>query len=246
MVGEERREGAGVAWPGSTIPVSAAESRYLEAIYYLHHEGEQVRPGRLAEWLGVSPPTVTEALRRLGREGWVQTGPSRTVLFTVAGHRAAAGVVRRHRVAEVWLSRTLGLDWVTADAEAHRIAHSLSDLVLDRLQRSLGDPRTCPHGNAIPGVEQPHRDLTCLAELAAGVAAVVSRISEVAEHDAPELLTVLYTSGLVPGTRLQVAGTAGGSGVLAIRIRGRRTVHLSVSAARSVWVETSGAAAGTG
>src|SRR5579884_272653 len=104
----------GVAAPASQHPTQAA-ARYLEAIYYLSHEGEDVRPGRLAEWLGVSPPTVTVALQRLGRDGLIRMGGGRPVTLTPEGEAAAAGVVRRHRVVECWLTEDLGFDWVTAD-----------------------------------------------------------------------------------------------------------------------------------
>src|SRR5581483_9369565 len=152
---------------------SPAAARYLEAIYYLAHEGEQVRPGRLAEWLGVSPPTVTVALQRLVRDGLVAVGSGRALAFTEEGERAAASVVRRHRVVECWLTEELGFDWVTADAEAERVAHSLSDVVLQRLYEKLGQPATCPHGNQIPGARQDRRDLVSLVALGPGAPARV-------------------------------------------------------------------------
>ncbi|MGH9102778.1 MAG: metal-dependent transcriptional regulator [Acidimicrobiales bacterium] len=214
-----------------------AATRYLEAAYYLEHEGEQVRPGRLAEWLGVSPPTVTEALRRLQRDGMVTSDTSRRVYLTERGRQAAAEIVRRHRVLEVWLTDVLGLDWVEADTEAHRLAPSLSERVLEGLQRSLGDPPVCPHGNLIPGVVQPTRRLRSLAELPPGQEAPLARISELAEHDAPAVLSFLYSAGLVPGERVRVLPSVEEVGVVAVRRADGRVEHLSVAVARVVWVE---------
>ena len=216
--------------------VSQSAARYLEAIYYIHHEGEVVRAGRLAEWLGVAAPTVTEAVKKLVRDSLLSVGPGRSLLLTAAGLTEAEDIVRRHRIAEVWLFH-LGLDWESADDEAHRLSFYLSDRVLDKLLEQLGQPLTCPHGNAIPGVPQQERDLLRLDELRAGQPAYVGRISEVAEQEAPALLDVLYRSGLVPGRKVEVAEDANAGGVVTIRVDGRDNAYLAQTVARHVWVE---------
>ena len=215
---------------------SHTAGRYLEAIYYLAHEGEAVRPGRLAEWLGVSPPTVTVALQRLVRDDLIQLGAGRVVTLTPRGELAAAAVVRRHRVVECWLTEELGFDWVTADAEAERVAYTLSDVVLDRLYERLGAPATCPHGNEIPGTGNQRAELVSLTRLGPGIPARVARISELAEHDAPQILGLLDNEGLVPGVVVAVEPRSADQGVVTVRIDDRR-VTLSAATAGSVWVE---------
>ena len=179
---------------------SETTERYLEAIYYIEHEGEVPRPGRLAEWLGVSAPTVTVSLQRLARDGLIRIAEDRSVELTDEGGRAAATIVRRHRIVERWMTDVLGLDWATADLEAAQLTHGMSDVVLDRLDDQLGRPSTCPHGNVIPGRTPPEgRRLVRLVDLADGEHARVARISEVAEHEAPQLLHILDQRGIVPG-----------------------------------------------
>jgi DtxR family Mn-dependent transcriptional regulator len=219
---------------GAEGDVSAGAARYLEAIFYVGYEEGSVRAGRLAEWLGVSAPTVSEALRRLERDGLLASGPGRTIVFTPAGRRRAGRVVRRHRIVEVWLTEQLGLDWVAADDEAHRISHAFSDEVLERLHSSLGRPRVCPHGNWIPGEPQPPRGEQRLTELPGGGRARVARISEVAEHETPALLGRLHLAGVTPGRVV---------GVLQVHPDGRRTVQtgdgeetLDERSAAAVWV----------
>src|SRR5205823_2852227 len=95
-------------------------SRYLEAIFYMEVEKETVRSARLADWLGVSRPTVTVALRRMTRDGMVRQTARKEIELTDRGRQAAAAIVRRHRIMERWLTDTLGLDWVAADEEAAR------------------------------------------------------------------------------------------------------------------------------
>jgi DtxR family Mn-dependent transcriptional regulator len=117
---------------------SQTVSRYLEAIYYVDAEGERVKAARLAEWLGVSQPTAGATLQRMVRDGLVQISSSKDVSLTARGRDTAAAVVRRHRVAERWLTDVLGLDWLAADEEAGRLEHALSDAVTDRVYKLIG------------------------------------------------------------------------------------------------------------
>src|SRR2546429_9734484 len=96
-------------------PPSEVVAHYLEAIYYIRAEGEVVRSARLADWLSVSRPTVTVALRRMTRDGMLRLNPRKEIELTARGETAAAAIVRRHRIVERWLTDVLGLDWGTAD-----------------------------------------------------------------------------------------------------------------------------------
>ncbi|HVC03980.1 MAG TPA: metal-dependent transcriptional regulator [Candidatus Acidoferrales bacterium] len=214
---------------------SEAAERYLEAIYYIEHESEVPRPGRLAEWLGVSAPTVTVSLQRLARDGLVRIAADRSVELTPDGAEAAATIVRRHRIVERWLTDVLGFDWATADLEAQTLTHGMSSTVLDRLDQQLGRPVTCPHGNVIPGRTPPKgRHLMRLVDLRDGDTARVARISEVAEHEAPQLLRLLDECGLIPGIEVGVTGRT--ARVLTIRAGGEE-VTIDSGTARAVWVE---------
>lgn len=229
-----------------TAPAVVARSetadRYLEAIYYIEHEGEVARPGRLAEWLGVSAPTVTVTLQRLARDGWVRIAGDRSADLTDAGADAAATIVRRHRIVERWLTDVLGLDWATADREAASLSHGISPTVLDRLDALLGHPSTCPHGNVIPGRQPPKgARLVRLTELRPGDSAMVARISEVAEHEAPQLLMALDSHGLTPGVEVRVLEVDRGSWRLSA---GAREVDIDETVARAIWVARSGVSLG--
>src|SRR5437667_4781987 len=148
-------------------------AHYLEAIYYIRAEGEPPRSARLADWLGVSRPTVTAALRRMTRDGMVRMNSHKEIELTAAGRKAAEAIVRRHRIMERWLTDVLGLDWVAADEEAARLEHAVSDLVEHRLWETLGRPTRCPHGNPIPGYAELNRAEVRLSSLAPGVRAEV-------------------------------------------------------------------------
>jgi DtxR family transcriptional regulator, Mn-dependent transcriptional regulator len=187
--------------PGAPSDVIA---HYLEAIYYIRAEGEVVRSARLAEWLSVSRPTVTAALRRMNRDGMVRQNPRKEIELTRRGEAAADAIVRRHRIVERWLTDALGLDWVSADTEAERLETALSDVVAQKLHQALGRPQTCPHGNPIPGYSTMRANELRLSALRAGETGTITRISEVAQREAPPLLQYLHDRGLKPGTRVTV------------------------------------------
>ena len=185
-------------------PPSEVIAHYLEAIFYIRAEGEIVRSARLADWLGVSRPTVTVALRRMTRDGMVRLNARKEIELTRRGDAAAAAIVRRHRIVERWLTDVLGLDWVTADAEAERLEHAVSEVVEETLYRALGRPKTCPHGNPIPGHSTMRANELRLSALKLGDSGTITRISEVAQREAPLLLQYLHDRGLKPGTRVAV------------------------------------------
>jgi DtxR family Mn-dependent transcriptional regulator len=210
-------------------------AHYLEAIYYMWSEGEPLRSARLADWLGVSRPTVTVALRRMAGYGMVRMNRRKEIELTASGRRAAEAIVRRHRIMERWLTDGLGLDWVTADEEAARLEHAVSETVERRLYEVLGRPTTCPHGNPIPGYSKAVPREVRLASLEFGTHASVSRVSEVAEREAPTLLTYLHERGLTPGREITVIEVDGVARTIRVR-SGKRSVTLSHDTAAKLWV----------
>ena len=216
-------------------PPSEVVAHYLEAIYYMWSEGETLRSARLADWLGVSRPTVTVAVRRMAGYGMVRMNKRKEIELTASGRRAAEAIVRRHRIMERWLTDGLGLDWVTADEEAARLEHAVSDVVERRLYEVLGRPRTCPHGNPIPGHSKPVAREVRLARLATGSQAAITRVSEVAEREAPRLLAYLFDRGLTPGRQLQVVEVDDVGRTMRLRA-GDGEVTLSHETAGKLWV----------
>ncbi|HSL11882.1 MAG TPA: metal-dependent transcriptional regulator [Actinomycetota bacterium] len=209
---------------------------YLETIYYIAHEEDRVRPSRIAEWMAVSAPTVSTTLSSLKEDGWIELGEGRSVVLTAKGRTTAEEIVRSHRLLERWLTDKLRLDWAEADLEAQNLAPVVSAELADRLDAHLGNPTTCPHGNVIPGRAAPYGTLVALADLEPGRWSRIRRISEVAEHDAPDLLSYLYDEELVLGTRVRVDGDAKTSGAVNVHT-GKRSVALGIETARSIWVE---------
>ena len=176
-----------------------AFEEYCETIFELSEDGLDVKQARIAERLEVSRPAVSEMIRKLEREGLVATDASGEIALSDDGMVLAQQVVRRHRLAERFLTDMLGLSWAEAHHEAGKWEHVISPVVEDALANVLGNPTTCPHGNPIPGsgYERPV-DATTLGQMQVGDSFVVHRIPEELEFE-PGLLEYLEEVGVTPG-----------------------------------------------
>ena len=126
-----------------------AFEEYCNCIFELREDGVDVIQARIAERLDVSRPAVSEMMRRLEAEGLIDTDPS--IALTAKGEALAQRVVRRHRLAERFLTDVLQLSWAESHHEAGRWEHVMSESVEAAMNRLLDSPTTCPHGNPIPG-----------------------------------------------------------------------------------------------
>jgi DtxR family transcriptional regulator, iron-dependent repressor len=175
-----------------------AFEEYCETVFELAEDGVPVIQARIAERLDVSRPAVSEMIRKMEREGLVGIEGG-AITLTDPGRQLANQVVRRHRLAERFLTDVLGLSWAEAHHEAGRWEHVISEPVEAALVKLLDDPTTCPHGNPIPGSGYKVSDKTVtLAEIEVGAHFVIERIPEELEFR-PGLLEYLEEAELLPG-----------------------------------------------
>jgi DtxR family Mn-dependent transcriptional regulator len=200
--------------PGEYHP---AFEEYCEAIYELHEDDVAVIQARIAERLNISRPAVSEMMKRMEHEGLVSTTKSR-IHLTPAGRQLAERIVRRHRLAERFITDILGLSWAQAHREAGKWEHVMSDEVEAAMDRVLGTPTTCPHGNPIPGSDYVAPDARRLVDLSVGVGFTVSRIPEELEFE-PGVLEFLETSSIQPG-RTGTVTASSPDGTITISIDG--------------------------
>jgi DtxR family transcriptional regulator, Mn-dependent transcriptional regulator len=227
--------------------LSATVEEYLESIYNMSAENEVVIGARLAEKFHVSAPTVTEMLKRLVRDGYIEMDNKRQVTLTEAGNHAAEAVLRRHRLTERFLVDMLGMQWHQVHEEACRLEHFISGAVEARVIASLNNPTTCPHGNPIPGSVPNARTYlkdqgaVLLSTILIGEKATILLISEVVE-DEEALILYLHEKGLTPGTQLTVLAKEDESKSadqqeenFRVQVEGRE-VSISKAVAAKIWV----------
>ena len=175
-----------------------AFEEYCETIFELEEDNLKVIQARIAERLDVSRPAVSEMIKRMSEEGLLKDGDSGVVL-TTRGMELATRVVRRHRLAECFLTDVLGLSWTEAHHEAGKWEHVISTSVEDAMRKVLEDPTTCPHGNPIPGSDYKEpKNIAHLNDLTAGSDFVVERIPEELEFT-DGLLEFLEDAEIKPG-----------------------------------------------
>ena len=200
--------------PGEHHP---AFEEYCECIFELAEDDVELIQARIADRLQVSRPAVSEMIRRLESEGLVTT--SGGIDLTAAGLELAERVVRRHRLAERFLTDVLALSWAEAHHEAGRWEHVMSDSVEQAMNRLLGNPTTCPHGNPIPGSAYTETASTPLSDCGIGSMFTVTRITEELEFT-PGLLEFLESRCIQPGHRGTVTAVSP-DGTLTVEIDGQ-------------------------
>lgn len=208
---------------------------YLEAIYEMAEEGLPTQQARVAEWLGVSAASVSEAVKRLTQRSLIRVGDGRRLEFTNEGRDLAEALVRRHRLAERFLVEVVGLPWHQAHEEATVWGRAVSDQVERRFIEILDDPATCVHGNPIPGSRRPvdHDGLRPLDELTPGSRVRLERLTEDLELDL-DVMRYLEESRLMPGADISVVASAP-DGTLTLEIQGEK-VALGTEIADNLWV----------
>ena len=192
--------------------LSANIEEYLEWIYRLSMEQDEVTTTDLARSLKVSPASVTGMVKRLAERGLIIHEKYHGIGLTDAGKEIALRTIRRHGLLERLLVDVLGMPWHLADEEAGRLEHHITPDVEERLSQFLGHPLTCPHGQPINWVE-PESNVR-LGTLNPGEHSRVARIGD----ESADFLEYVASLGLVPGTRVDVTGRAPFNGPLFVRV----------------------------
>ncbi|GBD22661.1 Iron-dependent repressor IdeR [bacterium HR29] len=218
---------------------NAAVDDYLTAIYRMSHdEGQDVIAVRIADRLGVTPPSVAGMLKRLIRDGLVYQDAKKRIHLTSEGLRRAERMIRRHRLAECLLTQVLGVEWWRAYEEAHLLEHGISDVTEPALYEALNRPTRSPFGYPIPGAgEDADLSRTTLADLKEGESATIERVFEEDE----ELLKFFYEEGILPGETITLASIAPYRGTVTARVNGRDIV-MGTEVAKKIWVRDGGQA----
>jgi len=209
---------------------------YLKAILHMEDMQEKASTSKVARRLAVTDASVTDMMRKLQKAGLLIYRPYYGVTLTEEGRKTALKVLRRHRLIELFLHRTLGYGWELVHEEAERLEHVVSDLFVERLDALLGHPVKDPHGEDIPDAKgnRQGEQLTSLAEARIGAYTVL----RVHSRD-PGFLTFLEKEGLVPSCRFSLLERVPFQGPLKIKLPGRRVPqYLSLEAAKCIFVVT--------
>lgn len=135
------------------MSISPSKEDYLKAIHDLNGAHENVSNKDIAASLAVSAASVSEMNARLAKENLISHIPYKGVQLTEKGIKSANQLIRKHRLWEVFLYEKLNFKWDEVHAEADRLEHASSDLLVERLSEFLDHPKYDPHGGLIPNAD---------------------------------------------------------------------------------------------
>lgn len=207
---------------------------YLKNIYKLQESEGKVTTSLLSEKLQISPPSVSEMIKKLSEEGSLRYTPYRGVELTEQGRRKALRIIRRHRLWELFLVEVLKYNWEEIDEEAERLEHITSEKLEQRLDAALGYPTKDPHGDAIP---TPDGRVTIvnrktLAQAKPGKFVTVMRVSD----EDPDILKYASKLGIALRKKIKVKEKINFDGSLRVEIGGKER-FISAKLAQNIFVE---------
>ncbi|MEL3913716.1 metal-dependent transcriptional regulator [Treponema pedis] len=139
----------------SLISEITAEN-YLKAIvkYLSDNNGTVITNGEIAKLLNVTPGTATSMVKKLEKDGYIMHKSRAGCSLTERGKMYGLNILRRHRLIETFLYKTLNMNWEDIHNEAENIEHAASDKLIDIIDLYLGNPERDPHGAVIPKKNQ--------------------------------------------------------------------------------------------
>ncbi|QNG19156.1 metal-dependent transcriptional regulator [Rhodococcus triatomae] len=231
-----RTDRSPAATPASADTLTPVAQDYLKVIWTVQEwSQERVSTKLLAEKIGVSASTVSEAVRKLADQGLVDHARYGSIELTEAGRVAAVGMVRRHRLIETYLVNELGYGWDEVHDEAEVLEHAVSDLMIARMDAKLGHPERDPHGDPIPAVDGsvPTPPARQLSEFAGGESGRIARISD----SDPEMLRYFDSVGVALDVQVEILERRDFAGTISVRIGdAETTIDLGNPAAQAIWL----------
>jgi DtxR family transcriptional regulator, Mn-dependent transcriptional regulator len=212
-----------------------SQEDYLTAIFRNLDDAGEIKPNLLAEKLEISNAAVTDMIRKLSRDGFVDYKKYKSIKLTSDGESYAKNMLRRHRIWEVFLHQTLGMSWDKVHEEAEKLEHSSSNELINLLEEFLDYPEVDPHGYPIPdknGRIKKTKYVVAITELNENDTAKVIRVND----DVKNLLSYITKIGISLGKEITVKDKLEYDGSILVRLNGN-DINLSNKVASNIFVE---------
>ncbi len=195
--------------------LSWVEENYLKAIHSLWQRDEMITANALSGQLKIKMPTVTSMMKRLAEKKLVRYEPYKPIQLTSKGRKLASLIIRKHRLAEMFLVVKMGFGWEEVHEIAEQMEHIQSDILFSRMDELLGYPRIDPHGSPIPDADgnMVWKDLKRLADCQLGDKVRLVAVINTA-HD---FLSYLTGKSIALGIELQIIRKETFDGVMVVR-----------------------------
>ena len=206
---------------------------YLKCIYEIGTDMQKITNKEISARMQVSPPAVTEMIKRMKSENLILKDKENGYLLTDIGLKLVSELYRKHRLIEVFLVHHLDYTSDQIHEEAEVLEHTVSDLFVKRLDKLLGFPQTCPHGGTIPAEGELLVEINNLplSDINEAGSYLLTRV-----HDSFELLQYLEKHGIHIGDQLQVKQFDGFSNTFAL-IHKNEELQVSLEIAKQLYIE---------
>ncbi len=212
---------------------SFTEENYLKAIYKLQEtNGEVVATSALAQVMGVHAPSVTDMLKRMAGKKLVTYQKSKGFRLTEKGKQVAVGIIRNHRLWEVFLVDKLGFRWDEVHDLAEQLEHIHSEALVNKLDAYLGYPKADPHGDPIPDAHGvlPKSKSVLLSTLKDGDKGTFTGVTD---HSAA-FLNYLDKAGMSLGDSIKIRSIEEYDQTFTLQLKGKKEIVVSFKVANSL------------
>jgi DtxR family Mn-dependent transcriptional regulator len=132
------------------LRTTLTEENYLKALFHLVDNEGKVTINELSKFLNVKMPSVNNMMKKFADKNWVIYETYKPLIVTEKGKQEAALVVRKHRLTEMFLVKTMNFGWENVHEIAEQLEHVHSQLFFDKMDEILDYPKFDPHGEPIP------------------------------------------------------------------------------------------------
>lgn len=214
---------------------SLTEENYIKSIYALSQATGEVSVSDLAKKLEVKLPTINSMIKKLAAKKIVSYAPYKGIRITEKGKKEALSIIRKHRLAELFLVKVMGLGWEEVHDIAEQLEHVNSERFYDRIDELLGYPKADPHGEPIPDVNGriPAQQRISLSEIGEGVEVKIGAVA----NDEKAFLGHLNSKGLQIGDTIKVKKKEPFDGSITILHKSKKEVIVSRQVAERLFVE---------
>lgn len=208
---------------------SESVEEYAEGILRLQKEVDRVSTGEIATYMCVSAGSATTMIKKMAELGLVEHTPYQGIRLTDLGEKVAKQLTRAHRILERFLVDTLELPWNDVHELACKLEHYISEDIINQIDRKLGHPLTCPHGNPVDPDED---DGSIRLESAAPGKLRMQKVTD----ERVEFLIHLEDLGLMPGVEFEATGSTKVDSLIHLKVAGQH-VTVGKEVGRHVWVQ---------
>lgn len=214
---------------------SLTEENYIKSIYALSQATGEVFVSELAKKLDVKQPSVNSMMKKLTLKKVVAYAPYKGIKLTEKGRKEALSIIRRHRLAELFLVKVMELGWEEVHDIAEQLEHVDSKRFYDRIDEMLQFPKVDPHGEPIPDVNgKISNDKSIpLSQAIEGVNVKIIAVTD----DKKSFLDHLNVKGLHIGEKVVVKRREVYDGSIVLTNKSKEEIMLSHQVAERILIE---------